>query len=295
MLLNKGYKVIVVSPSSCIEKGALDNGIKWLESLGLKVILAPHIYDNFLYMAGSDIKRAEDINNAFRDNSIKAIFCSRGGAGATRMLDYLDFNLIKQNPKPVFGLSDSTALQNALYTKSDIISYTGFLLAYDFKDCTSDEKTITSVKNIFNGVEQIYKSGITLNGGKTSGVLVGGNLSVFCYLCGTDYFPDLTDKILLVEDIGEKTYKIDLMLNKLKQQKNFDKLKGIIFGKFTNCIEADEGDGNIEKIIKNFAKALQIPTIYDFEYGHVKSKYVLPIGQEIQFNADNSTLKIQGL
>ena len=294
MLLNKDDKVIIVSPSSCIEKGSLDDGIKWLESLGLKVILAPHIYDSFLYMAGLDVKRAEDINNAFRDKSIKAIFCSRGGAGATRMLDYLDFNLIKQNPKPVFGLSDSTALQNALYTKSDIISYTGFLLAYDFKDCNADEKTITSVKNIFNGIEQIYKSGITLNSGKTSGILVGGNLSVFCYLCGTAYFPDLTDKILLIEDIGEKTYKIDLMLNKLKQQKNFDKLKGIVFGKFTNCIEADECDGNIETIIKNFAKTIQIPIIYDFEYGHVKSKYVLPIGQEIQLDADNSTIKIQG-
>ena len=225
MLLNKGDKVIIVSPSSYLEKGSIDNGVKWLESLGLNVVLAPHVYDNFLYMAGSDENRAQDINTAFADKSIKAVFCSRGGAGSTRILDHLDFDLIKKNPKPVFGLSDSTALQNALYTKSDIISYTGFLLTYDFKDNSLGEKTKNSVTNIFTRHGQYFQSGKILNKGKTSGILVGGNLTVFCYLCGTDYFPDLTDKILLLEDVGEKTYKIDLMLNMLKQQKNFNKLK----------------------------------------------------------------------
>ena len=292
MLLNKGDKVSVVSPSSYLEKGSIDNGVKWLESLGLNVVLAPHVYDSFLYMAGSDESRAQDINAAFANKSIKAIFCSRGGAGSTRLLNRLDFDLIKQNPKPVFGLSDSTAFQNALFTKAGIVSYTGFLLAYDFKDNSLDEKTKNSVTNIFAEKGQSFQSGKTLNKGKTSGILVGGNLTVFCYLCGTEYFPDLTDKILLLEDIGEKTYKIDLMLNMLKQQKNFNKLKGIIFAKFTNCIEADENDGSTETIIKNFAKDLPIPVIYDFDYGHVKNKYVLPIGNCIELDADNSIIKI---
>ena len=213
-LLNKGDKIIIVSPSSCIETNALDSGVKWLESLGLRVEIAKHAYDSKSYTAGTDFERADDINKAFADNSIKAIFCSRGGAGATKMLDYLDFNLIKNNPKPIFGLSDSTALQNALYH---------------------------------------------------------------------------------LEDIGEKSYKIDLMLNQLKQQEGFDKIKGIIFGKFTDCIEINNGDGSVESIIKNFAEKLNIPVIFDFDYGHVKSKYVLPIGQEIELDANHLKIKIPNL
>ena len=150
-LLNKGDKVIIVSPSSCIEKNALDSGVKWLETLGLKVEIAKHAYDSKSYTAGTDFERAEDINNAFADKSVKAIFCSRGGAGATKMLDYLDCNLIKNNPKPIFGLSDSTALQNALFHTCNIISYTGFLPVYDFKDGPIDEKTSACLKNIFIG------------------------------------------------------------------------------------------------------------------------------------------------
>ncbi|MBE6451307.1 MAG: LD-carboxypeptidase [Alphaproteobacteria bacterium] len=294
-LLKKADKVIIVSPSSCIEPNALDKGINWLKNQGFEVKIAKHTYDSFSYTAGTDCSRADDINKAFADNEIKAIFCSRGGAGSTKMLDYLDFDLIKNNKKPVFGLSDSTALQNALYHKCGIVSYTGFLPVYDFKGDSLDDKIAASLQNVFNGKEQTICSLKALNGGKAKGVLIGGNLSVLCYLCGTAYFPNLENKILLLEDIGEKTYKIDLMLNQLKQQLNFDKLKGIIFGKFTDCIEINEGDGSVKNVLKNFALSLNIPVVFDFDYGHIKSRYVLPIGQEVELDADNLLLKIPSL
>ncbi|MBQ8869754.1 MAG: LD-carboxypeptidase [Alphaproteobacteria bacterium] len=294
-LLKHGDKVIIVSPSSCIEPNALDNGINWLKNQGFEVAVAEHTYDSFSYTAGTDNNRAIDINKAFADNEIKAIFCSRGGAGSTKMLDYLDFDLIKNNKKPIFGLSDSTALQNALYHKCSIVSYTGFLPVYDFKCDGLDDKITTSLQNIFNGKEQTICSSKALNGGKAKGILIGGNLSVLCYLCGTIYFPNLENKILLLEDIGEKTYKIDLMLNQLRQQPNFDKLKGIVFGKFTDCIEINDGDGSVENILKNLALSLNIPVVFDFDYGHIKSRYVLPIGREVELDADNLMLKIPSL
>lgn len=294
-LLHKGDKVAIISPSACIEKNSLNKGVAWLESKGLEVVLMPHVYDSNLYMAGTDNKRADDVNNAFADNSIKAIFCSRGGAGATKILDFLDFEMIRKNKKPVFGLSDSTALQNALFQKSEIISYTGFLPVYDFKNNVLDAKIEKSMQSIFDGLEQKLHSGKKIIGGKTEGILVGGNLSVLCYLCGTPYFPDLENKILLLEDIGEKTYKTDLMLNQLKQQKNFNKLKGMVFGTFTECVESDTKDGSVEDIIVHFAKQLSVPSIYNFEYGHKVSRYVLPIGAHVALDTDNLVLNISGL
>ncbi len=294
-LLKKGDRVAIVSPSSCIEKDALDKGIMWLKSINLDVVVMPHVYDAELYMAGTDLNRADDVNKAFADKSIKALFCSRGGAGATKILDYLDYDLIKNNPKPVFGLSDSTALQNALYQKSEIVSYTGFLPTYDFKKDTLDTLTFTSLTDVFSGKMQILNKGKTLNRGTAKGVLIGGTLSVLNYLCGTKYFPDLTDKILLLEDIGEKTYKIDLMLNQLKQQNGFDKLKGIIFGEFTNCVNLGGTDGSIETIISRFSDDINIPVIYDFAYGHVDSRYVLPIGAEVFLDADNVVVRTPSL
>ncbi len=294
-ILNKGDKIIIVSPSSCIEKNALDKAMNWFAYQGINVALAKHTFDVCSYMAGDDADRAEDINKAFADVSIKAIFCSRGGAGSTKILDFLDFDMIKKNPKPVFGLSDSTALQNALYEKAGIVSYTGFLPVYDFKENEIDRLTEQSLLNVFEGVEQCLSSGEAINLGVTEGVMIGGNLSVLCYLCGTKYFPNLENKILLLEDIGEKTYRIDLMLNQLKQQKNFNKIKGIIFGKFSNCVQASDEDDNVASVLKEFAKNLDIPIIYNFDYGHIKSRYVLPIGKKIVLDANKAIVKIPNL
>ncbi len=290
-LLKKGDKIAIVSPSSCIEANSLEDAVIWLKNNGFEVVLGKHVYSTNSYMAGTDIERADDVNKAFADTSVKAVFCSRGGAGSAKILNHLDFDLIEKNPKPIFGLSDSTALQNALYKKTGNISFSGFLPVYDFKEKHLDEKIQKSIQSIFAGKRQTIKSGKCINGGISDGILIGGNLSVLCYLCGTQYFPNFENKILLLEDIGEKSYKIDLMLNQLSQQKNFDKLKGIIFGHFTNCIEANKGDGTVENIIKNFAKTLNIPVICDFDYGHIKSRYVLPIGANILLDATNSIIE----
>ena len=127
-----------------------------------------------------------------------------------------------------------------------------------------------------------------LKKGEAEGVLIGGCLSVFNALCGTKYFPKLKNKILLIEDVGEKTYRIDLMLDQLKKQKDFDKVKAIIFGSFLNCKIADIGDGTIDEIIKNFVQTLDIPVIYNFPYGHIKSRFILPIGKKIKLKTKSS-------
>ena len=289
-LLRAGDKIALVAPSGFIEPESLKTGAAWLEAQGFELEFMPHVFARRYYTAGTDFERAEDINEAFARPDIKALFCVRGGAGSSKILPYLDYATVKKNRKPVFGLSDSTALQNALFPCGGNVSYTGFLPIFDFKSGELDEKINQSLNAVFAGHEQKAAGGKCLNSGTAQGVMVGGCLSVLNYLCGTPYFPSLQGKILLIEDVGEKTYRIDLMLNQLKAQKDFAGLNGIVFGQFLNCAEADEGDGSVSEIIADFAQNLDIPVITDFPYGHIASRYVLPIGKKVCLNADEVTL-----
>ena len=291
-ILKKGDKIGIIAPSVGLKNKDLTPALNYFKKIGLTPILANNLNKNYRYMAGSDKERAENINKLFKDKTIKALFCLRGGAGATRMLDLLDYKLIKQNKKPIFGLSDSTAIQNALITQTNNPSYTGFLPLYDVDERGINQTLDASLqKTLFNN-HQTISSGDCLKKGECKGKIVGGCLSVLTYLCGTKYFPNLSGKILLLEDIGEKTYKIDLMLNQLKQQKNFNKLKGIILGQFHNCIVSDEEDGTIEECIKDFANDLNIPIITNFAYGHTKERFVIPLNKSVSLKATNNECSI---
>ncbi|HCU58658.1 MAG TPA: hypothetical protein DIC64_01615 [Alphaproteobacteria bacterium] len=281
-MLQKGDKIALIAPSGWFEKKDIEKSINWFQKQGLKPVISKHAQDVSFYEAGTAQNRAKDINEAFLKDDIKAVFCIRGGAGSLKTLDFIDYDLIKKNKKPVFGLSDSTALQNAIYTKTKNISYTGFLPVFDFKDGKIDKRVEQSLTDVFQNKTQEVKDFDVLKHGECEGILVGGCLSVFLSLCGTPYFPDLKNKIILIEDVGEKTYRIDLMLQQLKMQKGFDQIKGLIFGQFAKCFEADAGDGSIEQIIKNFVKDIKKPVVYNFPYGHIKSRVLMPIGQKIK-------------
>lgn len=285
-LLKKGDVVAFVAPSSFVKKKDIEASLKYFNQMGLKVKLAENIYDEYRYMAGSDKKRAKIINKMFADEKIKALVCVSGGAGSSRILPFLDYDLIKKNKKAIIGLSDSTALQNALIGLSSISAYTGYLPAYKPEQNSFEDKAGQYLKSIlFDQTHEII-SGKSLIKGEAEGKIIGGNLSVLCYLCGTKYFPSLKDKILLIEDCGEKLHKIDLMLTQLKQQKDFDKLKGIIIGAFTDCNPTDTFDGTIDDCIKDFIAGLKIPTIIDVEYGHIKHSRILPLGLKVKIVSD---------
>ncbi len=288
--LSKGDKVGIISPSSCLEDNDISPALAYLRQCGLTPILGKHVHNQYRYMGGTDQQRAEDIMNFFRDKKIKALFCTRGGAGSLRVLPYLDYELIKNNPKPIFGLSDSTALQNGIYSRSKNVSYSGFLLLYDFRNGPIAPMQDNDLKRIFAGQSQFYQSGDCVISGQTSGILIGGNIYALNSLCGTPYFPDLKNKILLLEDVGIKSYQLDIMLQQLKLQKGFDKIRGIIFGQFSDIRIVDECDGTIDDNINYFCADLKIPVIKNFAYGHIKERHILPIGRKINLDADKCTV-----
>lgn len=290
--LQAGNTIALIAPSGQIgtpEKIAA--GTRYLESLGFQIVHGKHLFSVERYMAGTDKDRADDVNTAFADPKIHAVLCVRAAAGASRILPYIDYELIKNNPKPLIGFCDNAALMLALNQKSDIISWNGFLPTYDFKDGSLDSLVKESFENLINGKTTTIKSGNTLQKGSATGKLLCCNLSVLLRLAGTPYFPDLRNKILLIEDVHERMHKIDLSLQQLKQQPHFDSLKGVIFGGFTDC-SGDEEDGTLDDCIADFLHDTNLPAVKDFAFSHLKSRYVLPLGADVELNADTSELKI---
>ncbi len=286
--LNPKDKVGIASPAGFINNmEEIAPALEYLQSLGLEPIIGKHVLDKYFYMGGTDVDRASDLNGFLADDEIKAIFTTAGGCGSQRVLPFLDYDLIRKNPKPIFGLSDNTSLQNGIYAQTQCPSVTGFSLKYDFKDGQFSNFTKKSLEMVMSGQKQKIQSGQTLVSGKSEGVLIGGCLSTFRNLCGTAYMPDLNGKVLLIEDVGEKSYKIGVMLTQLLQQDGFENVAGIIFGQFTNCAPSEAQDGTVEDMLQEFPHLLnkQIPIIYNFAYGHIPNRYVLPIGEKVRIDA----------
>lgn len=290
--LNRGDKVGIVSPSRQIENiSGIELGLQYLRNLGLEPVLGAHIFDSYRYMAGTPQDRAADLMSFYQNPEIKAIFSTCGGDGAQFIPPFLDFATIAKNPKPLFGFSDTTALQLAVYSQTGIPQASGFLLQYDFRSGNIDPIVDQSLRTLLSGHKLITRGGKTVRPGTAEGTFIGGCLSLFRNLCGTPYFPDLSDTILLIEDEEEKTYKLDLMLEQLRQAPNFNKVRGIVFGGFWNCEIRKPQDGSPDEIINYFAEKNNIPIITDFPYGHGKDRYVLPIGVKMRLDADNCTLE----
>lgn len=289
--LQKGDKVAIVAPSGQIgDKTKIAAGLDYLQKLGLESVLMPHVLVQYRYMAGADKERAADINTSFADSEIKALFCVRAAAGATRILPYIDYNTAKENPKPLIGFCDNAALMSALWQKSGIQSLNGFLLTYDFLHGKPDIMVEQDLNAWLNGKKPIFNSGICLQKGTAQGELLPINLSTLMRLAGTEYFPDLCGKILLIEDVHERIHKIDLMLQQLKQQPNFNKLKGIIFGLFTDS-NGDAEDGSIDDCINDFMQDLTIPAIKNFAFGHIPERHILPFGAKVKMDAAETTIQ----
>lgn len=290
--IKSGDKVAVLAPCGQIgnpEKIAA--ALEYLKDLGLQPVLGSHLFDVRRYMAGTDIDRAADVNQAFADPQIKAVFCVRAAAGGTRILPHIDYKLTRNNPKPIIGFCDNAALQLALYQLSGITSYNGFVMAYDFKTGVLDSLIKDNLEKLLKQDKFSITSGKTLKSGLATGTLLCSNLTVLTRLAGTPYFPDLSRKILLLEEVNEPIYKIDLMLQQLKQQAGFSELSGVILGQFTN-IKTDEEDGTLADCFADFLQNTDFPVIADFNFGHTVSRHVLPVGAEVEMNSDTAELKI---
>lgn len=316
--LNPGDEVRIVAPSrsmKILSQETIEIAVKNLQNLGLKVTFGKNVYNSDDNFSSSISDRVADLHEAFADKNVKAILTVIGGYNSNQIIDYLDYDLIKNNPKIICGYSDITALLTAIYTNTGMITYLGphfssFGMKYGFEYSIEKFKSIFMSENQFeiNSSETwsddlwfldqekrefLPNSGMySLVSGEAEGILVGGNISTFNLLCGSKYFPDLTDKILMIEAHSEiKEPHFDRLLQQLVQQPNFNKLKGLIIGMFQK--DSQISLEKLERIIKNKKELSSFPIIANVNFGHITPIATLPIGGKIKILSNqNCQIKI---
>lgn len=293
--LQVGDTVGLIAPAGVFEPKYIEVVKQYLTELGLKAKLGAHILDRYGYLAGKDADRAADVNAMFSDRSIKAIITVRGGWGCNRILPLLNYPLIRSHPKILMGYSDITSLLLAINARSQIITFHGpvatstwspFMLDY-LKRILFTGEAVT-MQNSNTGEVRVE----TIAPGKARGKLVGGNLSVLSAMVGSPYLPSWYKSILFVEDTNEDIYRIDRMLTQLQNAGILNQIAGFIFGQCTDCSLGDEPSFTLMQVLQDRILPLNIPAWYGSMIGHIKDKFILPIGLEVEIDADAGTIKL---
>jgi muramoyltetrapeptide carboxypeptidase len=293
--LDSGDKIAIVSPASNEAAERFDKAVERFREYGYYVEESIHARGRHYYFAGTDDERAEDFNRALRDESVKAIIASRGGYGSSRILDKIDYSTAARNPKIIVGGSDLTAILWAIHQKTGLTTFYGPMALQT--GAGLDEFTRNSLWNTLRGKSAgEFKAPAGYNPyvifpGKVRGKLIGGCLSLAATLLGTEYFGDVTGKILFLEEIGEKPFRIDRMLTHLRNAGVFDKIAGLMLGDFYKCWqEDDEESPTLPVMIKEIIGGRKIPVLAGLPFGHNDTKMTIPMGIETELDCDNCRL-----
>lgn len=291
--LKKGDTIGIVAPANSGSKEKVLKSKKKLESLGYRVKLGKHIFDTWHSFAGTDKSRISDINDFFKDPEVDAIICLRGGYGSIRIVEALDIEMIKKNPKIFIGYSDITTLHSALNQRAGLVTFHGPMVDSNFFDI--EKFTVDSfIESLENTCEREIKNPIGLKSiveGKSRGIVAGGNLTTLMGDMGTPNELDFKGKILFIEEIREPTYKVDRALTQLLNSGKLGQLNGIILGDFNNCIPASKYDMPLMDLLEDRLKDLGIPIIYNFKSGHCKPMVTLPLGIEVEIDCERLTIR----
>lgn len=279
--IKRGDTIGVIAPSDTVQEkdwDEVEKSIKLMENAGFKVILSEHIGSTTLAYGATPEEKSEDIHNMFKNDEIKAIFCVKGGCNSNSLFDYLDYNLIKQNPKILCGFSDSTSLTNVITAKTGLVTFNG----PTFKSLTSWETEYGYREVIKRFVDGNLDLGtpvdkyLTIRSGIAEGELIGGNLSLVSQMICGKYALDFKDKILFIEELGweAEPVRVSNYLYYMKQNGIFDQIKGIWIGDYTH-----ESKITLEDILLDTIRdEYMLPIIKSNNFGHIDKKTVIPVG-----------------
>lgn len=289
--LKVGDKVALISPASSSTNENLKKAVQSIKKMGLEPVIYESCYSNHGHLSGVDQLRAHDINQAFADKSIKGILCLRGGSGAYRLLDLIDYNIINENPKFFLGYSDITTLHISINQRAKLITYHGPMPGSEWIEGL-DEFTEDSLKMCMFKNDDAYDFSNNdfecFSHGEAKGRLIGGNLSLIVSTLGTPYEIDTKGKILFIEEVGEAYYKIDRMFTSLALAGKFADAEAIILGTFNKCYAEKKSTGfsdlSLMEIIKETIAPCNKPILTNYPAGHVKTQVTLPLGECIKLN-----------
>jgi muramoyltetrapeptide carboxypeptidase LdcA involved in peptidoglycan recycling len=316
--LRIGDTVQVIAPASSLGIISQENreiANRRLEEMGLKVIFGRHVEEKDDFNSSSIESRIEDLYDAFCNPKVKAVFAVIGGFNCNQLLKYIDWELVKNNPKILCGYSDITALSNAIFAKTGLIGYSGpayatfgeklgfdYTLDY-FKKCLLSEEPFEIVPSKEWSDDKWYldqdkrnflknEGPLIINEGEAEGTLLGANLCTLNLLQGTEYFPNLKNSVLFIEDDYESNaVTFDRNLQSLLHLPEFEKVRGIVFGRFQKASEIT--NETLIKIIKTKKELDKIPVIANVDFGHTQSMMTFPIGGEARIMAKEGKTKIE--
>jgi len=303
--LKNGDTIALVTPGSYITEQEKEESINNLRSLGFNVTYSDRLMQKNGYFSETDRERASDLNEMFERKDVQGIMCARGGYGCARILSYLDYDLIEDNPKALVGFSDVTALQYALFKNSGLITFHGpvsistfsSFSIRNFKNVLLNPTYELELENSKTG-NNYNPYGITvIADGKAEGELVGGNLSIVVSLIGTEYDLDFSNKIVFLEEFIEEPYRIDRMLTQMIQAGKLENAAGIALGVFKLCEPnktnpAFKDSFSLMEVLKDRLGNLGIPVIYGLSFGHIADKFTLPFGGKAELNSETKRLKL---
>lgn len=304
--LSPGDMLMLIAPAGPVEREQVMRFKDHIEQRGYKVKLRDDMFDVEGYLAGSDQRRAVEFNAAFADPEVDGVLAVRGGYGCMRMMPLVDWDVVKQHPKLLLGFSDITALHAGM-NKAGIVSFHGpgpasglgskegptdFTAKYVIRavEATPAGPYVVQVPESVSKVESFGK-------GKATGRLVGGNLSLISALEGTPYAIDTQDAILMIEDVNEAPYRIDRMVQQLKLAGKLDHLKGVVLGKFTEDFVredklTDDKRFDTTGVLRQYFENLGVPVLVNYPIGHFPQNCTVPLGGEVEIDADAKTLRI---
>lgn len=295
--LKQGDTIAISSPAGAVwDETQVEKFIGIIQSLGFKTRVGQTLKEKTGYLAGSDELRAKELNELFGDKEVKGIFCMKGGWGCARILDKLDYELIKKNPKVVMGFSDITSLLIALYHKTGLVTFHGPVGNSGWNDFSVDYIQRLLMKK--EAVTYLYPEKdsdkpYTITPGKAKGILIGGNLTVLAGIMGSQYLPHWKNKILFLEEAKEEPYEVDRMLTQLKLAGVLNSISGFVFGKCTKCDAEEPAKAfTLKEVLEQHIKPLGIPAFYGAMIGHIENKYTVPIGVEAEIDAGMNSIRL---
>jgi len=288
--LQPGARVGVVAPAGSVKSESLEAGIAAIRAEGYEVDVARGIFDCKGYLAGDAKERAKDLTDYFHRSDIDAIFCARGGFGSIQMLPYLD-SALKNYPKIFVGYSDITVLLNWLRQYCGMVTFHAPMVAMDLARGLSDQSR-SYLWPVLSGEIQRWKLalGETVRPGRAESELMGGCLSILVTTLGTPYEVDTQGKLLFLEDVGEKPYRVERMLTHLKMAGKLDDVAGVLFGDFTDC--DSDSSRNIKQVILDLFRHARYPVVMGMRAGHGDENLTLPFGVKMILDANAATLQL---
>jgi len=305
--LKLGDRIAVVAPSSPPSNPyTIRRSIQAIRSLGFSPVSGESIFQRHGYLAGSDEDRAKDLMQAFRDSSISGIFAIRGGYGCARLLPYLNFQEIQNNPKILLGFSDITSLHLSINKISHLVTFHGPNIDSAFIEQNKDHFTIKSALRILglapHGSKQLLSEDnphrnkvYSINEGEATGESVVGNLTVMNSIISTPYQVDFKNKILFIEDVNEGPYRIDRLLTQLKLAGIFEQISALVLGQFARCDISTSRkkapkEFNLADVFFDRLKEIDIPILANYPFGHVENNLTIP--SRISLSIDTRTTSI---